>query len=212
MSQLKQRKGGAPPKKAAVETSKKSEDEATTPSELTLLERYPLLQGMIETGVINICGTLLSQAIMSYNRFDSSKSVSAFDISKDVTFDWWEVTVMGLIAMFFIAPVISMFFTWLNNFTTGGLVGKIFVDQFLFGPVFTACIIGLRLFFYSGLALQEIPSMLVGIVPTAQKTAWIFWIPARVLVLLYVPVNKHMLCGNLLSLVWGVIFTMILSN
>lgn len=158
----------------------------------TLLIKYPLLVNGIQAAILAGMGVILSEVI-------NGKS----------SFDWLEVRTMMIINMVFNTPVLIWFYKQLDRIK-GGVLPKLLVDQLLFSPVFTACIIGLRLFLI-GADVSDIPNTVMAVVPKALLSSWLFWVPQRFLTLTYVPPAYQLLCGNVCALVWNVIFTMILT-
>lgn len=162
-----------------------------------------------QTAVLTVIGTLISQVINSYNSHQSAGNPVPFDVSH-VTWDRAEVQVMALLSIFYITPIIMLFLQWLSK-VKGGIAVKLFIDQVIFSPPFTAVLIGLRLYFLNGVEVGNILPMLVDIVPNATKTGWMFWGPARLAIMMFLDESLHQLAGNLLSIVWTVIFALMLS-
>ena len=156
-------------------------------------------QNAVQTSLINATGTLLSQGIV--------KNLSG----KTIEFDFAEVFVMIMISFFYMTPILMIFFSKLNSMK-GGVVAKLVVDQFVFSPFFTTGIIALRLIFYTKADISTVPALLYTIVPKAMQSAWLFWVPARFIVISYISEDKHMLVSNVLSLFWNIIFTMTLNQ
>lgn len=157
-----------------------------------LLARYPFVMNGMQSAIIASCGCLLSQTIVGAKEFD-----------------WNEVKTMAFINFAFMTPVLVIFFGFLNrNFNS--TFSKLFVDQFLFSPVFNASIIGLRLLL-RGSDVAIIPSEVFKVLPKALTSAWMFWIPTRFLIISYIAPDLQLLVGALSGLVWNVIFSMILN-
>ena len=123
---------------------------------------------------------------------------------------WQEVYVMAIITAFYITPVLLVFYSVLRNIHKSVIV-QLFVDQFIFSPVFTGSIIGLRMFLF-GVDVHTIPIKVITILPSAQLSAWVFWIPQRFITLSYIPIPFQLLFSNLCSFIWNIIFSIILSG
>jgi hypothetical protein len=208
MSELKKRVKA--PKEEEIDTSAASTSEKKIEKEVSWFTKVDFFGNATQTAIITAIGTLLSQVISSYMKHSSSASV-AFDVSKHVQLDWFEVQVMALISIVYMTPILLWFYGALGKVQIGGILGKLVVDQFIFSPVFTTGIIGLRLHFFNGVVLDKLPSMLMEIVPNALKSCVMFWLPVRMVVLLFVDEKYHLLVGNVCSLVWNVIFALILG-
>jgi hypothetical protein len=163
----------------------------------TLLVRYPLLMNALQSGFISSCSVITSQ-------FVAGKS---FD-----EINWIEVRTMCVIAMFFITPTLLAFYGVVLEKLHWGVIGKLIVDQLLFSPLFTAAIITLRFVVLGEVPLREIPGLVIQIVPKAVFSSWTFWIPARAFTLKFVPPHLHLLTGNMMSFVWNIIFSLLLSK
>lgn len=164
----------------------------------TLLNKYPLITNATQSGLITAVGVLVSQVLSA-------------PVGQPTIFDSREVYVMTFINIAWITPVLLWFFGFLNTIKRGTL-DKLLIDQFVFSPPFTASIIALRYILYDGGSVDTVPTMLMNIVPGVQLTAWMFWIPSRFLIINYVPASLALLVNSAASLVWTVIFAMLLNK
>jgi hypothetical protein len=90
------------------------------------------------------------------------------------------------------------------------IIPLLFVDQALFSPFFTAGIVSLRLLLL-GTDLRAIPGIVLDVVPMAMGPSWMFWVPSKAIIFLYVPPMYQLLAGNAFAFVWTIIFAMILA-
>ena len=158
-----------------------------------LLVKYPVVINGIQAALIAAVGVLISQTIAGLKEFDFK-----------------EVYIMMFINFTYMTPLLI----WFNSLLMKSnlkIFPLLFVDQGLFAPVFTSGIIGLRLFLL-GSNPSSIPPTLWAVVPNAMISSWMFWVPVKALIFLYVPPIYQILVGNAFSLVWNVIFAMILSK
>ena len=131
-------------------------------------------------------------------------------IAKADRFDTTEVRIMMLINFAYLTPVLFWFYSYLAKFNLS-FIARLLIDQLLFSPLLTAGIVGLRLYL-QGATIQEIPMMVIAVVPTAMKSSWLFWFPSRAIIMLYVPSMYQLLANNAFALVWNIIFATILRN
>ncbi len=158
----------------------------------SLLIQYPFLVNGIQSAILAGVGVVLSQVI-----------------SGSESLDLLEIRTMMIINLVFCTPVLIWFNRKLER-SGSTIMAKLFFDQLVFSPLFTAGIIGLRLYLM-GADIEGIPQQVLDVVPAAMKSSWLFWFPARFITLKFVPPAYHLLCGNLFALVWNVIFSMILA-
>ena len=90
----------------------------------------------------------------------------------------------------------------LNNY------GKVFVDQFVFGPIFTTIIIAYK-FILLQHSLAEVFELCMNIVPNAVMASWYFWIPQRYITFNFIPPSLHMPFGTLCAFFWNVLFSIV---
>lgn len=156
-----------------------------------LLVRYPLLINGLQAAIIAGMSVLVSQIIAGAPEFD-----------------WVEVRIMMLINFVYHTPILLQWGGFLGrsnmNFPT-----KLIIDQALFSPCFTAGIIGLRLYLL-GTNVKEIPGLLIATVPGAMMSSWLFWVPAKAIILMFVPVMYQFLANSGFAFVWNIIFAAIL--
>lgn len=118
---------------------------------------------------------------------------------------------MVTITLVLITPTLIWFYGVLERAKLG-VLGSVGVDQFLFSPIFTAAIIASRLYYYNSVKLEGIWPQLSSILPSALVSGWCFWIPARFLILSLFPPDFHLPMSSVFSLLWNVVFAMILSG
>ena len=150
----------------------------------------------IQSSMIASTGVVISQIISSS--------------SEKFVLNWLEIRVMAMIVAFFNTPILLWFFKFLST-SKMGIFAQLLLDQFIFSPPFSAGIITLRFIFINGIPLSGILSQLITVLPKAMMTSWMFWIPCRFLMLIYVPAHLQLLVVNMCALVWNVIFALILK-
>lgn len=184
---------------AAASSSDDSESKKTTlfARYNSLLAQYPFFMNGSQAAIIAGSAVLLSQTFIP----PKGSSIAIYDLS--------EVWVMMLINFAFITPILLWFFGWLNR-NVNGVVMKLLFDQFVFSPFFTASIIALR-FILKGGNPNEIPKMLLLVLPKAQLAGWMFWIPARFFILTFIPKQLALLVNSLFALLWNIIFSILLQ-
>jgi hypothetical protein len=122
------------------------------------LDRFPLLVNSIQGLIISIFSVYASQTITNLK-------------SDKFVFDHTEAVTMGTISVCFITPVLLWFYKNVLNKLPGGMARKLFIDQFAFSPVFTACIIGLRFILMGRTSFDAIPGELYKVFPRAITTS-----------------------------------------
>ena len=158
----------------------------------TLLARYPLLINGVQAAILAGIAVFLSQLIQGLK-----------------VFDYKEIQIMMLINFAYHTPVL-MWFTGVLAKSKMSLIPKIIVDQFIFSPLFVCGIVSIRLLLL-GTAVHTIPNEVISIVPGAMLYSWCYWVPAKSFIFSYIPPMYQYLTMNAFSLVWNVIFAMILS-
>jgi hypothetical protein len=171
----------------------KGKDTSIVATYSRLLKRNPLLVNGTQSATIAALGVLASQVL-----------------SGVATFNFTEVVVMMLINFAYNTPILLWFYGNLSK-SKANIFVKLFIDQVVFSPVFTAGLISLRLLLL-GTELKLIPTIVKAVVPTAVASSWFFWLPCRGLIMLYVPVAMQLLVGNLLAFIWNIILATILSS
>jgi hypothetical protein len=160
----------------------------------SLLMRYPLIINAIQSCVLAAIGVIVSQLLTAGEVFDEL-----------------EIHVMMILNVLFLTPVLYVFYTKvLSAVDHFGLLVTLLVDQLLFSPLFTASIMILRLWM-RGSDKTSIVSEVLGLLPNTMLSSWCFWIPARFIILKFVPIPLQMLVGNVFALMWNVIFAMIVN-
>jgi protein Mpv17 len=157
-----------------------------------LLLKYPLLVNAVQGAIIAALGVIASQILSGMKQFDFS-----------------EVWIMMLINFAYHPPVLMWFNSVLQK-SNMKIIPLLFVDQALFSPVFTAGIVSLRLLLL-GTDLRAIPAIVMDVVPKAMGPSWMFWVPSKAIIFLYVPPMYQLLAGNAFAFVWTIIFAMILQ-
>jgi hypothetical protein len=168
----------------------------------SFLSKFPLVGNALQSGAISFVGVLLSQVLAPMQKTGT--------FPNEISFDWKEVQVMVLINMAWITPILMWFFGFLSKVSQNSME-KLIIDQFIFSPPFSASIIGLRYLLLGG-DINELGTFLWNVVPKAQITAWMYWIPARFLMISYVPADLQLLANNIGALVWTIIFSMMLNT
>ena len=162
-----------------------------------------LVQGLILTGMAVVAAGVLTKGIVN----------------------WSELYCMLTIQSIFITPVILRWFKYLNQLPSSD-IAKVILDQFIFSPLFTACIIGLKLYLESCQTIddispgwvsfacqpvEEIVSTLYSILPGVVFYSWGFWIPQRYITLKFIPPHLHVVFANVCSFFWNIIFSTLTS-
>ena len=139
-------------------------------------------------------------------------AVAAAGILTEGAVNYWELSCMVLIQATFINTVMSRWFKYLNRSGLNNLQ-QVLLDQFIFGPVFTASIIALKLYIESSGArsLEEIVQILIDILPGVITSSWGFWIPQRFVSISFVPPNMQLVFANVCAFFWNIIFTALTS-
>jgi hypothetical protein len=166
---------------------------------MNLMDNYPLVMNTIQGTLIAACSVIVSQYIIC-------KEKSNFVV------DTWEVNVMSSIQLAFIAPVLFFYCGNILPLVPFGNAGQLIADQFIFSPIFTSAIVALRLYFYDGKIMNEIPDVLVKIMPSTMSYCWLFWIPVRLYAIVYIPLKYHLLYAAIMSFFWNIIFSLVLSS
>jgi len=90
---------------------------------------YPFLSNVFEGGVIMAASKLFLQL---YNHWwIGNQAIATFE------FDWTSTKIMVIVSAFYITPVLTVFYKWLNEkWTLGGKWGSALFNQLVFSPVF----------------------------------------------------------------------------
>lgn len=171
----------------------KKKDNSALAQYKNLLVRYPLLVNGLQAAVIAGLSVLVSQIIAGVP-----------------VFDWIEVRVMMLINFAYHTPILLQWGGFLSR-SNMSFPTKLIIDQALFSPFFTAGIIGWRLYLL-GTDMNEIPGLLIATVPGAMMSSWLFWVPAKAVILMFVPAMYQFLANSGFAFVWNIIFAAILRT
>jgi len=190
------------PSKAGIQQQQKKKEEKNASSSFntstSLLKRY---QSLME-GQEKLAGNVVQSALFMALSIITSALLDGKPI------DWDAVKTMTIISVVFITPVLFFFLSYLNDKETlkaHGDFSRLYIDQFVFSPLFNTGIQVLRLLIEGKTPLADIPSSLVALMPSIWLAGWAFWIPTRLLVIKLVPSSYHMLVGNLCAYVWNII-------
>jgi hypothetical protein len=157
-----------------------------------LLVKYPLLVNAVQGAIIAGLGVLASQVLSGMENFD-----------------YTEVWIMMLINFAYHPPVLMWFNSILRK-SNMKIIPLLIADQAFFSPFFTAGIVSIRLLLL-GTELRAIPGIVLDVVPKAMGPSWLFWVPSKAIIFLYVPPMYQLLAGNAFAFVWTIIFAMILQ-
>ena len=130
-------------------------------------------------------------------------------------FHLYIVVVMVIVSAFWITPVLLVFYGRVLSklqFGGGGVLVKLVFDQLLFSPFFTASIVTLRIIMMKEIPYSELLAALYVMIPKSIVTSWMFWIPARGVIIYLVPPHLQIVTGSILSVVWNILFSMILRK
>jgi Mpv17 / PMP22 family len=126
--------------------------------------------------------------------------------------NWREAIIMTMISAAYTTPMLLIFYHFLNKVKSNSLV-KLFIDQFIFSPIFTCSIIALRFFLLdSNLTITDVVNLTIKIAPSAMTYCWLFWIPQRYFTLNYVPGMYQVMFGSICGFVWNIIFSMVVGS
>ena len=92
-----------------------------------LLVTYPLLVNGTQSSIITGLGVITSQIIIGVKQYD-----------------YIEIKIMMFINFIFITPILLIFYKQLSKLSINNMF-KLIIDQFVFSPLFTFCILSLRL-------------------------------------------------------------------
>ena len=131
---------------------------------------------------------------------------------KDVPLDWTDALVWAILAFFYITPILMVYYDWLAR-RNWSKFQKLAVDQLLVSPIFMFGLLVAKdiiLHIYQdSLTIESLyffdKGAIWAILPGIMKANWLFWVPARFVVLNYVDPSFHILGGNVLSFIWQVI-------
>lgn len=177
----------------------------------TLLVRRPLTMNIVQSGIIAAAGNITAQLV-------ADGEVSARPMVEQV-----------VLAVVFIAPIVSMWFSVLAHLRLHWVTATI-VDQFVFSPVFNITIFWFISAFFQGgivaspsqragqydLTLSFIPSAFPS--PMAYEPMWAtqvkayyLWLPAGVVRERLVPAHMKALFNNAISFLWSIVFAFVLA-
>eukprot|EP00636_Phaeomonas_parva_P009543 CAMPEP_0118852524 /NCGR_PEP_ID=MMETSP1163-20130328/1493_1 /TAXON_ID=124430 /ORGANISM="Phaeomonas parva, Strain CCMP2877" /LENGTH=215 /DNA_ID=CAMNT_0006784959 /DNA_START=66 /DNA_END=713 /DNA_ORIENTATION=+ len=181
----------------------------------SLLVRYPLRMNMLQSAFISALGNLTKQLAIDGAPLDEV--------------DWYGVRKSYFMAMFFVAPVVSFWFSLLGSFKVGFLPSVI-LDQTVFSPtfniyfflMFTAISGGIEADYgadgddYSvGFTLKTamFPSLYnYDPVWSTMVKSWSMWLPAAVVRESVVPPHLRPIFNNCVNFFWQIILALALSK
>jgi len=159
-----------------------------------LIVTYPLLVNGTQSSIITGLGVITSQIIIGVKQYD-----------------YIEIKVMMFINFIFITPILLIFYKQLSKLSINNMF-KLIIDQFVFSPLFTFCILSLRLYLLGENHIYQIPIEVLKVLPSVMLSAWLYWIPARFITLTYIPPMLQLLVNSGFGFIWNIIFAIVLSN
>ena len=132
-----------------------------------------------------------------------------------------EIMVMVTVSLTFITPILLPYYGWLGQRGLS-LVPMLILDQGLFSPAFTFCILIWRGIVNDLIERKTVdanllataaslPAEVMAILPGIMTKSWMFWVPIRLLILKFVPVHFHLVLGSVFSFVWQIILALALK-
>ncbi len=166
-----------------------------------LKAKYPLVTNGIVAALLSAAGSLASNII-----------------AKD-TLNWVEASAWAFLAAAYVTPILMHYYGWLESRTAKGWSQgqKLVFDQLLFSPIFMFGLLSAHDVVIHTINLKSVDvnfvlfssrAHIITMLPGVMKLNWLFWIPARFVMLNYVPSSAHMLLGNVLSFVWQIVLSM----
>ena len=166
-----------------------------------LKAKYPIVMNGIVAALLSAAGSLASNII-----------------AKD-TLNWVEASAWAFLAAAYVTPILMRYYGWLESRTAKGWSQghKLVFDQLLFSPIFMFGLLAAHDVVIHTINLKSIDinfvlfssrAHILTMLPSVMKLNWLFWIPARFVMLNYVPSSAHILLGNVLSFVWQIVLSM----
>tara|TARA_A100001035_G_scaffold129149_1_gene101574 strand:- start:430 stop:1017 length:588 start_codon:yes stop_codon:yes gene_type:complete len=132
-----------------------------------------------------------------------------------------EIMVMTTVSLTFITPILLQYYGALNKIGLS-LVPMLILDQGVFSPIFTFGILmwrGIvsevieRKTIDAGLLVSasSMPAEIISILPGIMTKSWMFWIPIRLMILKFVPLQYHLVLGSAFSFAWQIILALALK-
>jgi hypothetical protein len=170
---------------------------------LHFYENHRLILDFVFSGTKAFLSDVSSQLIAATHQNGLASITSSLSI-----IDWQSVVWAMTIAEVYMTPMVLVFFTYLGH-TNLSKFQKVFVDQFVFAPVYTAGVIALKLSLKYSL-WSDIVHQVVLRLPSAMLYGWLFWVPSKIWLYQSVDVKYHLLISQLLSLFWNTILSCII--
>jgi Mpv17 / PMP22 family len=162
-----------------------------------LLQTHPIMTKAATSGLIAWSGDTVCQLLLE------EKSVHHYDA--------WRSARFGFLGVALVGPVCHHWYGFLARIIPSleapAVAKRVFLDQFVFAPVFLNCFCtalwfleGRRFDYSIATYLQQIKETL----PAVILTNWSIWIPTMALNFRYVPVQYQVLASNVIATVWNV--------
>lgn len=156
------------------------------------LSRRPLFTQCVSSAVIASAGDALSQLAIE------KRSLKKYDIQRTVRF--------GVLAGFFIAPVLNRWFRTLEKIS-GSIpnlvpLKRLFVDQSTFSPIFNAVVL-FNLRVLEGYNLNDSFSMMTHDWWPVWSTSLLFWPCVQLCNFYMFPLNMRVIVTQLAGLLWN---------
>jgi len=150
----------------------------------------------------------------------------------EFTLNWDDLKIMVIVSAFYVTPILSVFYKWINeNWTHGGKWGNALFQQLVFSPVFTIFLLifidwttnlvnGKDLwngdiwnlvkdkFWFLNTWPVTNDEWKVSVFPYLSRQAinFVFWFPQAAIANFYVPAEYTLLFATLSNFVWNIIF------
>jgi hypothetical protein len=187
-----------PPKRSAAASPSSSSKSGF----LRYYEEHHVALDFVFGAMKALLSDIISQAIhSSHHQAGNTNGDNNSDLTK-LSVNWQSVYYSLIISSMYMTPILIVFFSYLGR-SKLSKPQKVFVDQFLFAPMYTAGIIALRLLFIGSLPLSQIPAQVVSAMPRAMMYGWLFWIPSKIILHEYIDNRYHLLLSQVLSLFWN---------
>jgi len=120
-------------------------------------------------------------------------------------FDYKRLGIFSFLGLALIGPALHFWYGSLSRIVTAtgtlGALGRMFLDQALFAPLFIGSIVS-AIMAMEGHA-TEIPTKLRNDLFTIVQSNWMLWVPFQFVNFRFVPVNLQVLAANVVALAWN---------
>lgn len=167
---------------------------------LQLQQTYPMLLGMAQQGLIMAMAKATVLILKAYNSHSNEETIMSVFANALMPLDILKAAVMGGLCM---APLLRLFYSFLDKHVKG-TASKTLIDQFI-----ASWFINIYAQFVKAKLYDEPFELLSVNFIRLVMISWLWWIPVKIIMFQYIPLDVQVPFNACGSYVWNIIMFMI---